>query len=142
MEIKDWNTSLTDFNQKAGSNLKKKLTIIMDIEKELQNVLKLSPFRNHYKNDDNFLKLLSKITTKVTTKYNLKVENLKSVIHEFENHYHKSCLNFERKNDVNYAIIQPRLYARIVIILYVIILYLIRGDNTRHKSSRSCVQLY
>ena len=74
----------------------------MDIEKELQNVLKLSPFRNHYKNDDNFLKLLSKITTKVTTKYNLKVENLKSVIHEFENHYHKSCLNFERKNDVNY----------------------------------------
>ena len=74
----------------------------MDIEKELQNVLKLSPFRNHYKNDDNFLKLLSKITTKVTTKYNLKVEDLKSVIHEFENHYHKSCLNFERKNDVNY----------------------------------------
>ena len=52
----------------------------MDIEKELQNVLKLSPFRNHYKNDDNFLKLLSKITTKVTTKYNLKVEDLKSVI--------------------------------------------------------------
>ena len=74
----------------------------MDIENELQNVLKESPFRNHYKNDDNFLKLLSKITSKVTAKCNLKVEDLKNVIYEFENHYHKSCLKFEMKNDVKY----------------------------------------
>ena len=74
----------------------------MDIENELQNVLKESPFRNHYKNDDNFLKLLSKITSKVTAKCNLKVEDLKNVIYEFEKIYHKSCLKFEMKNDVKY----------------------------------------
>ena len=38
---------------------------------ELQNVLKMSPFRNQYKNYDNLLNLLSKITTKVTAIYNL-----------------------------------------------------------------------